>query len=464
MKSNSKKLLEKYPDLDSCTIAIIGLGYVGLPLAVEFARENICNITGNKLSRKVIGFDINKSRLEELKKGFDKTNEISRETLLKINFHNLTDDYNSIAIADIFIVTVPTPINSDKIPDLKALKSASSTVGDALKIRYDKQKRINDKSIPIVIFESTVFPGSTEDICIPIIEKKLGLKNVDENNNHNFVFGYSPERINPGDKKHTLRNIKKITSGNNKKSAEWINRLYASIIDAGTYSTQSIKVAEAAKIIENTQRDLNIALINELAIIFKLMNIDTLDVIEAASTKWNFLNFKPGLVGGHCIGVDPYYLTYKAKVLGYSPEIVLAGRRINDQMGKWVAENVILEMVKRNLKFTKSKVLILGFTFKEDCSDTRNTRVIDIIKHLKEYKLKLEVVDPLVNKEDVHKIYKLELINKIPKKEYSVIVCAVAHRQFSEIKVAQWKSMLTNDGFIYDLKGIIPRELNPIRL
>ena len=464
MELNNQNIKEQYPNLENCTIAIIGLGYVGLPLAIEFAKENKCNITGKKLRRKVIGFDIDVKRLQELRDGFDKTNEISKENLLNIKFHDLTNEINSIAIADVFIVTVPTPINNEKIPDLKALKNASSTVGYALKIRNEKSKGNNNKSIPIVIFESTVFPGSTEEICIPIIKDKMGISNFDIYENSNFAYGYSPERINPGDKEHTLRSIRKITSGNNKKSSEWINNLYGSIIDAGTYLTKSIKVAEAAKIIENTQRDLNIALINELAIIFKLMNIDTLDVIEAASTKWNFINFKPGLVGGHCIGVDPYYLTYKSKQLGYSPEIVLAGRKINDNMGKWVAENIILELSKRNLNLTKSAVLILGFTFKEDCSDIRNTRVIDIVNNLKEFKLNLDVVDPLVDKEEVKKIYNLDANNEIPPKKYEAIVCAVAHKQFIKIDTYQWKEILNDNGFIYDLKGIIPREIEAIRL
>ena len=464
MELNNQKNSELYPNLENCTIAIIGLGYVGLPLAVEFAKENKCNITGKQLNRKVIGFDINIKRLQELRDGFDKTNEISKETLLNIKFHDLTNEIPSLAIADVFIVTVPTPINDKKIPDLNAIKNASSIVGSALKIRNEKLKEINNKSIPIVVFESTVFPGTTEEICIPIIVEKLGISNIEIDKNSHFAFGYSPERINPGDKEHTLRNIKKITSGNNQNSSEWINNLYGSIIDAGTYSTKSIKVAEAAKIIENTQRDLNIALINELAIIFNLMNIDTLDVIEAASTKWNFLNFKPGLVGGHCIGVDPYYLTYKSKQLGYFPEIVLAGRKINDNMGKWVADNIILELSKRNLNLTKSTVLILGFTFKEDCSDIRNTRVIDIVNNLKEFKLNLDVVDPLADKEEVKKIYNLAANNKIPNKKYEVIVCAVAHKQFIDIGTYKWQGLLSNNGFIYDLKGIVPREFNVIRL
>ena len=455
---------KSYPDLQKCTIAIIGLGYVGLPLAVEFAKNSICNLTGKKLKRKVIGFDINKKRLDELRQGFDKTNEINKKIILDVNFYDLTNNLDSIARADVFIVTVPTPINNEKIPDLTALKNASSTVGKAIKIKFKNQKENNEISIPVVIFESTVFPGSTEDICIPIIEKELGLNNLDEEEKSNFIFGYSPERINPGDKEHTLVNIKKITSGNNNNSSKWINNLYGSFIKAGTYCAESIKVAEAAKIIENTQRDINIALINELAIIFKLMKIDTLDVIEAASTKWNFLPFKPGLVGGHCIGVDPYYLTYKSKQLGYSPEVVLAGRRINDRMGKWIAENVILEMGKRNISLKESKILILGFTFKEDCSDTRNTKVIDIVKELKEYQLNLDLVDPQIIKEEVKEIYELEVFNSIPKKKYEVIICAVAHKQFIKIKTDKWRNMINKNGFIYDLKGIIPKEVKAIRL
>ena len=362
MKSKLTNKFDNLPNLNDCTIAIIGLGYVGLPLAIEFAKKKECLLSGNYLNRNIIGFDINDQRLEEIKEGIDKTNEINRKELKSVDFYDLTSKIINLSKADVFIVSVPTPINNLKEPDLNPLKKACQVVGEALKIKENNKIKNNKETLPIIIFESTVFPGTTEEICIPIIKKELSLSNNDDLDKH-FVFGYSPERINPGDKKHTLVDIKKITSGNNCASSNWITSLYGSIIKAGIHQAESIKIAEAAKIIENTQRDLNIALINEFAIIFKLMNIDTLDVIDAASSKWNFLPFKPGLVGGHCIGVDPYYLTYKAKLLGYYPEIVLAGRKINDNMGKWVTEQVILEMNKRSLIVDKVEILILGMTF-----------------------------------------------------------------------------------------------------
>ena len=462
MKSKPIIKLNNFPDLEKCTIAIIGLGYVGLPLAIEFAKKKKCILSGNHLDRKIIGFDINEERLEAIKNGFDETNEISNKKLSKTKFHDLTSDITSLSKADVFIVSVPTPIDNFKEPDLNPLRKACLTVGKALKIR----KSNNNKKyiLPIIIFESTVFPGTTEEICIPIIEKESGLFIENDENINHFAFGYSPERINPGDKKHTLVDIKKITSGNNSESSDWIKNLYGSIIKAGIYQTKNIKIAEAAKIIENTQRDINIALVNEFAIIFKLMDIDTLDVINAASSKWNFLPFKPGLVGGHCIGVDPYYLTYKAKLLGYYPEIVLAGRKINDNMGQWVAEQVILEMSRRTIIIEKAEVLILGMTFKENCSDIRNTKVIDIVKNFYNYKTKLTVVDPLVDCKEVKKVYGIKASNLIPcGVKYSTVVCLVAHKEFLKLDKKDWDTIINEDGFFFDLKGFLPRELDVIR-
>ena len=463
MKSKLTNKFDNLPNLNDCTIAIIGLGYVGLPLAIEFAKKKECLLSGNYLNRNIIGFDINDQRLEEIKEGIDKTNEINRKELKSVVFYDLTSKIINLSKADVFIVSVPTPINNLKEPDLNPLKKACQVVGEALKIKENNKIKNNKETLPIIIFESTVFPGTTEEICIPIIKKELSLSNNDDLDKH-FVFGYSPERINPGDKKHTLVDIKKITSGNNCASSNWITSLYGSIIKAGIHQAESIKIAEAAKIIENTQRDLNIALINEFAIIFKLMNIDTLDVIDAASSKWNFLPFKPGLVGGHCIGVDPYYLTYKAKLLGYYPEIVLAGRKINDNMGKWVTEQVILEMNKRSLIVDKVEILILGMTFKENCPDIRNTKVIDIIENFIDYKANLTVVDPLINCEDVREIYGINSQNKIPKNiKFSVIICTVAHDEYIQLSKKDWEKIISQNGFFFDLKGFMPRDLDVIR-
>ena len=450
----------KYPVLENCTIAIIGLGYVGLPLAIEFSRKQRCKISQKILKRKIIGFDINPQRLEELKKGIDSTNEVSDQELLNTNFFDLTNKIESIAQADVFIITVPTPIDALKKPDLEPIQKASITVGKALKIRA---QRLNT-TIPIVIYESTVYPGTTEEICIPIIEKESGLF-CKEHSKNSFACGYSPERINPGDKKRSLKDIIKITSGSSKDAAKWIDFLYGSIIEAGTHLTKNIKTAEAAKIIENTQRDINIALMNELAIIFRLLDIDTLDIIEAASTKWNFIKFKPGLVGGHCIGVDPYYLTYKAESMGYTPEIVLAGRKINDDMSNWLAEQLILEMTKKNFLLSSSNVLILGFTFKENCPDIRNTKVYDLIKKLEEYNLNLEIVDPWVNPIEAENVYGLKVNKNYSKKiKYDAIVCTVAHQEFIKKNKSDWENIINKNGIIFDLKGIVPRELNAIRI
>ena len=465
MTLNREDFSNNYPDLNKCDVAIIGLGYVGLPLVIALAKNQGGENISKNIERKIIGFDINEDRLEELKKGLDRTNEIKKTELKNTNIFKLTSKLDEISEADVFIVTVPTPIDKDKKPDLSALTNASLNVGKALKLRNEKDFN-KKRKIPIVIFESTVYPGTTEEICIPLIEEESGLTCDDlENQNKGFACGYSPERINPGDKEHTLSDIVKVTSGSNRKVAIWIDKFYNSIIKAGTHMAPNIKTAEAAKVIENTQRDLNIALINELAIIFKLFNIDTLDVLEAASTKWNFLPFKPGLVGGHCIGVDPYYLTYKAETLGYLPKVVLAGREINDDMSKWISEQIILEMSKKNIPISSSKALILGFSFKENCPDIRNTKIYDLINFLKVYNLEIEVIDPWVNKKEAEEVYDILISNDFNKDiKYNVVISCVAHHQFLEISIKEWKKLIKDNGILFDLKGFIPRELNPVRI
>lgn len=407
-------------------IGIIGLGYVGLPLAVEFGKH-----------RPVIGFDINQDRIQELKNGFDRTREVDAEELKSSNGLSFSFAAEDLKQVKYFIVTVPTPVDEFKKPDLFPLESASRTVGSVL------------KKGDIVIYESTVFPGCTEEICVPILEKISGLKfNVD------FFCGYSPERINPGDKLHRVTTIKKVTSGSTPEIAEEVDQLYLSIIKAGTHKASSLKVAEAAKVIENSQRDINIAFVNELALIFERMGIDTSEVLEAAGTKWNFLPFKPGLVGGHCIGVDPYYLTYKAEGLGYTPEVILAGRRINDNMGQHIATCVVKLMAKNDLPINKGKVLILGITFKEDCPDIRNSKVIDVIKELQSYGSIVDVYDPQADSAEVKHEYGLSLVEKLSGK-YHAIVLAVSHQEF---KTLDWNSIKDNNTVVYDVKGFLKKE------
>ena len=441
------------PPLNNCTVAVIGLGYVGLPLAVEFAKPQACCRTGAALQRRVIGFDINSQRLEELRQGIDSTNETSAEELQAAQLLEFTSDPAQLTEADVFVVTVPTPIDSAKRPDLTPLEKASATVGRALKQRCSA-------STPVVIYESTVYPGATEEVCVPILESESDMVL-----NRDFYCGYSPERINPGDNEHKLTTITKVTSGSTEQSAAWVDGLYGSIIEAGTHLATSMKVAEAAKVIENTQRDLNIALVNELAIIFRQMGIDTLDVLEAAGTKWNFLPFRPGLVGGHCIGVDPYYLTHKSEELGYHPQVVLAGRRINDGMGRWLAEQVVLGLAQRRLPVVGARVLVLGLTFKENCPDLRNTKVVDLIQGLERYGMDVEVVDPWVESSQAQHEYGLKVGTAIPSDiNFGAVIAAVAHQQFVEIKLEQWRQMVAANGVLLDLKGIIPRELEPLRM
>ena len=455
-----------FPDLNNCTVAVIGLGYVGLPLALAFATTGRCVRSGIPLSRQVIGFDISDQRLSELRRGIDRTNETNAEELLSAQRLELTSDPERLMDADVFVITVPTPIDFAKRPDLTPLEKASAAVGLALLQRANTQRRSDlVPTTPMVIYESTVYPGATEEVCVPILERESGLCfNVAEPG-EGFYCGYSPERINPGDSEHRLTSINKVTSGSTPEAAEWIDALYGSIIKAGTHKAGSLKVAEAAKVIENTQRDLNIALVNELAIIFRLMEIDTLDVLEAAGTKWNFLPFRPGLVGGHCIGVDPYYLTHKSEQLGYHPQVVLAGRRINDGMGAWVVDQLVLDMARKGMVIARSKVLVLGLSFKENCPDLRNTRVVDLIQALKRFGMEALVVDPLVDPEEAQRIYDLTVLSSIPSgQSWSAVVIAVAHQEFKQFTAEQWQHLLAPNGVLVDLKGLVPRQLEALRL
>ena len=449
-------MLENYlPDLYDCNIAVIGMGYVGLPLALAFSN----NIKNNKNKmRKIVGFDINEKRIIDLKKGLDKTNEISKDEILSSNI-KFTSDKEVLSQTDVYIVTVPTPIDINNIPDLTCLKNASEIIGISI-----KNRKFNSVNNPIVIFESTVYPGATEEFCVPIIEAFSNCRFNSEIKEEGFFCGYSPERINPGDKNKSINKIVKVTSGSTPEVARWVDQLYSSIIEAGTYPVSSIKVAEAAKVIENTQRDINIALVNELAIIFNLLQIDTNEVIDAASTKWNFMSFRPGLVGGHCIGIDPYYLTYKAQKLGYHSQVVLAGRRINEEMANWVANKFVKEMLNKKINLVGAKVLIMGFSFKENCSDIRNNKVIDLVKKLEEYNLKISVYDPLVDKEEVFRHYSILINNKLPKdQDFKGIILAVAHDKFKLIKKEDFES-ICKDGLIFDLKGILDSSFNALRI
>lgn len=423
-------------NFENIKIGVVGLGYVGLPLAIEFGKKY-----------PVIGYDINKNRISELKLGIDKTRESEKKDIFNSEKLEFSSDIEKLGGCNVYIVTVPTPIDIYKKPDLKPILSASKTVGKLLKMG------------DIVIYESTVYPGCTEEDCVPILEHESKLKfNVD------FFCGYSPERINPGDKERTLTKILKITSGSTPLIAQFVDKLYTSIISAGTYLASSIKVAEAAKIIENCQRDINIAFVNELALIFEKIGIDTTEVLEAAGTKWNFLNFKPGLVGGHCIGVDPYYLTYKAESLGYLPQVILSGRRINDNMGKYVANKVIKLLIKKNIHVHQSKILVLGITFKENCPDIRNSRVIDIIEELKEFQCKVDSFDPWADTEEVKREYGISLIKNLERElnYYDGIILAVSHQDFKEPHFLNFLSEF--NGVLYDVKSYFEKELVTERL
>ncbi len=415
---------------DKIKIAIIGLGYVGLPLAVAFGKHY-----------STVGFDIKASRLDELKQGVDSTMEVNQEELKSANHLNFSSSIKELQTCNVFIVTVPTPINKHKVPDLSAIKQASKAVGSVLEVGN------------IVIYESTVYPGATEEFCVPILEQESNLKF-----NQDFYAGYSPERINPGDKEHRLPTIKKVVSGSTPEVADFINELYLKIIVAGTHKTSSIQVAEAAKVIENTQRDLNIALINELSLIFNRLEIDTLEVLEAAGTKWNFLPFRPGLVGGHCIGVDPYYLTYRAKEIGYNPEVILSGRRINDAMGAYVAECVIKLMLQKKIHVVQANILILGFTFKENCPDIRNTRVIDVVNEFTTYHSQVDIYDPWIDIDEANSKYDASFLSEMPSSvKYDAIILAVNHDKFKNLNIEKIHALGKENHVIFDVKNIFPK-------
>lgn len=416
-------------------IAVIGLGYVGLPLAVEFGK-----------SFEVVGFDVKASRIAELERGVDRTKEVSADELRQAKGLSFTADASHLKKCDFFIVAVPTPIDEYKRPDLGLLLKACETVGRVLKK--------ND----VVVFESTVYPGATEEDCVPVLERVSGLKF-----NRDFYCGYSPERINPGDKEHTFKKITKVVSGSTAETLKVVQEVYGSVVEAGTFPVTSIKVAEAAKVIENCQRDINIAFVNELALIFNRLNIDTHEVLKAAGTKWNFLPFKPGLVGGHCIGVDPYYLTHKAQSLGYHPEIILAGRRLNDNMGLFVASEIVKLLISKKHRVSESRVLVLGATFKENCPDTRNSRVFDIVKELKSYSCAVEIYDPVADQDEIREEYGETVLvdrNRL-KSQYDAVVLAVAHETFKSFPVREY---LKPDSVVYDVKGFLPSDLVTQRL
>lgn len=422
--------------IENLKIAIIGLGYVGLPLAAEFGKH-----------LPVVGFDINKKRVDELKNGNDFTLEVSSDDLEKATHLIYTTELDGIKDCNFYIVTVPTPIDDNNAPDLKPLESASKSVGEVI------------KKGDIVVYESTVYPGATEEVCIPIIEKVSGLKF-----NQDFFAGYSPERINPGDKVNTLTKITKITSGSTPEIADFIDKVYSSIITAGTYRASSIKVAEAAKVIENTQRDLNIAVINEFAKIFNILEIDTEAVLNAAGSKWNFLKFKPGLVGGHCISVDPYYLTYKAQEVGYRPEVILAGRRINDGMGQYVATQMVKKLASKKIHIDEANVLVMGFTFKGDCPDVRNTKIIDVVKELKSFNINVDVYDDWADKQEVKDYYGIELIDHLEAHKYDGVIVAVDHKSYKKLGIDYIRSLVKDNHVIYDVKYVFDAKDTDIRL
>lgn len=422
--------------MDSAKLAVVGLGYVGLPLAVEFGKQ-----------RSVVGFDINAERIKALSAGHDATLEVEDDELASAKHLTFTSALGDIAECNVYIVTVPTPIDSHKRPDLSPLIKASETIGKVL------------RSGDVVIYESTVYPGATEEECVPVLERVSGLAF-----NEDFFVGYSPERINPGDKEHRLTKITKVTSGSTHDVADFVDSLYASIVVAGTYKAPSIRVAEAAKVIENTQRDLNIALINELAIIFNKMGIDTEAVLNAAGTKWNFLRFRPGLVGGHCIGVDPYYLTHKAETIGYYPQIILAGRRLNDGMGAYVAEQLVKAMMRKRIHVPGARILMMGLTFKENCPDLRNTRVVDVIAELEDYGVSVDVYDPWVDPVEAQHEYDITPISSPDEGRYDGIVIAVAHREFAEMGEADIRRFGKEDHVLYDLKHVLTLEQSDLRL
>lgn len=421
---------------DNAHIAVVGMGYVGLPLAVEFGKQ-----------LPTTGFDINSARIQELCSGEDSTLEVDPEELKAVPHLEFTDDVARLGQCNVFIITVPTPVDRHKQPDLSPLRAASRTIGKVL------------KAGDIVIYESTVYPGATEEVCVPVLEAESGLSF-----NQDFFVGYSPERINPGDKEHRVTSITKVTSGSNPEAAEFVDSLYGRIITAGTFKASSIRVAEAAKVIENTQRDLNIALVNELALVFHRLGIDTNEVLEAAGTKWNFLPFRPGLVGGHCISVDPYYLTHKAQEIGYNPEVILAGRRINDGMGAHIAERVVKLMTQSRIHVVGSNILVMGLTFKENCPDLRNTRVIDMIHEFKSYHASVDVYDPWVNPEEARSEYGILPIQDPTKGKYDAIIVAVGHQQFLDMGASAIRALGRQDSIVFDVKSVLPKDFVDGRL
>ena len=423
-------------NINKLKIAVIGLGYVGLPLAVEFGKQH-----------SVVGFDINASRIAALMAGTDHTLEVSDEELAVAIHLRYSSDIQTLKDCNFFIVTVPTPIDSSKQPDLTPLITASKAIGSLL------------KKDDIVVYESTVYPGATEEVCVPVLEEVSGLIL-----NQDFYAGYSPERINPGDKEHRVTNILKVTAGSNSEVADFVDKVYNLIITVGTHKAPSIKVAEAAKVIENTQRDVNIALINELAVIFNKMGIDTEAVLKAAGTKWNFLPFRPGLVGGHCIGVDPYYLTHKAQAIGHNPEIILAGRRLNDSMGEYVVTQLVKTMIKKRIQIEGAKVLVLGLSFKENCPDVRNTKVIDIIHELQKYNVEIDVHDPWINANEANREYSITPISQPVSNQYDGIILAVAHEQFIKMGIEKIRALGKDNHVLYDLKYLFTKEDTDIRL
>lgn len=424
------------PEFESTRIAIIGLGYVGLPLAVEFSRKY-----------PVIGFDIREERIRELRNGIDATREVTGDELRQAGSLTYSSDPGELAGCNVIIIAVPTPIDVNKRPDLGPLVSASRTAGKALR-RGD-----------IVIYESTVYPGATEEVCVPVLEQESGLAF-----NRDFFCGYSPERINPGDRKHRLPDIVKVTSGSNRETADFIDGLYRSIIRAGTFMASSIRVAEAAKVIENTQRDVNIALVNELALIFNRLGIDTMEVLRAAGTKWNFLPFQPGLVGGHCIGVDPYYLTHKAQEVGYHPEMILAGRRLNDDMGRYIGSQVVKLMLKKRIHVAGSRILVMGLTFKENCPDLRNTAVINIVRELESYGADIDVCDPWADREEAGRLYQVNMVAHPGDSLYDAVIFAVAHEEFQRLTAGEIRAFCREQAVVYDVKNVLAEGTADARL
>lgn len=423
-------------EIENARIAVVGLGYVGLPLAVEFGK-----------ALPTVGFDINRKRIDELMAGRDSTLEVASHELHGARQLSFTGAVDELASCNVYIITVPTPIDRHKRPDLAPLQEASRTVGTVLNER------------DVVIFESTVYPGATQEICVPLLEAASGLTF-----NRDFFVGYSPERINPGDKEHRVTSIKKVTSGSTPEAADFVDTLYQTVITAGTHKTSSICVAEAAKVIENTQRDVNIALINELALIFNRLGIDTLEVLEAAGSKWNFLPFRPGFVGGHCIGVDPYYLTHKAQEIGYNPEVILSGRRINDGMGAYVGEQVIKLMTQRRIHVVGARVLVMGLSFKENCPDIRNTRVIDLIEEFKSYHAIVEVYDPWVDADETYREYGIAPVGELSEDQYDAIIVAVAHEQFREMGIERLRALGKPKSVVFDVKSLFPASQVDARL